>query len=279
MFNDDFKSRYKTIPFATYCRNHKKGVLNHNDTSILHNHREIEIITVLDGNAVIHIGRESNPIQKGDVIIIPPYTIHGATAFADKDFYHYCLSFDLSIIPDKKLQEELEKGFISTKKIIKAQDTAAPLLSQLVKNAFDAHNKQKQGWELQVIGNMSVFFGLLKEHNYIKTSSYPVTNDICRDIMDYITHNYAEDITSSSAAMEFNISKSYFCRIFKQNFGQSFQNYVNMYRTEKAKVMLKTTNLPISEIALQVGFNSFSFFSKTFREYSGVTPSEYRKRD
>ena len=93
-------------------------MLDHNDTSILHNHREIELITILDGNAVIHIGRESRPIQKGDVIIIPPYTLHGATTFFDKDFYHYCLSFDLSIIPDKKLQEELEKGFISTKKII-----------------------------------------------------------------------------------------------------------------------------------------------------------------
>ena len=279
MFNDDFKSRFTTIPFATYCRNHKKGVLDHNDTSILHNHREIEIIAILDGNAVMHIGRESRPVQKGDVIIIPPYTLHGATAFADKDFYHYCLSFDMSIIPDKKLQDSLEKGLISTEKIIKAQDTAAPLLSQLIKNAFNTHANQKEGWDLQVIGNMSTFFGLLKEHNYITKIEYNSNSDICRDIMDYISNNYSLDITSSSAAEKFSMSKSYFCRIFKQNFGQCFQNYVNMYRTEKAKVMLKTTNLPISEIALQTGFNSFSFFSKTFREYLGVTPSEYRKRD
>lgn len=279
MFNDDFKSRYKTIPFATYCRNHKKGVLDHNDTSIFHNHREIELITILDGNAVIHIGRESHPIQKGDVIIIPPYTLHGATTFSDKDFYHYCLSFDMSIIPDKKLQEELEKGFISTEKIIKAEDPAAPLLSQLIKDAFNTHAKQKEGWELQVVGNMSTFFGLLKEHSYITKTEYNSKSDICQDIMEYISNNYSIDITSSSAAEKFNMSKSYFCRIFKQNFGQCFQNYVNMYRTEKAKVMLKTTNLPISEIAMEVGFNSFSFFSKTFREYLGVTPSEYRKRD
>ena len=279
MFNDEFKSRYTTIPFATFFRNHTKNTLDHDDTSIMHNHKEIELIAVLEGKGAIHLDKTSYPIKQGDVIIIPPYTLHCATAFSEEPLMHYCLSFDMSLIPDPNLQESMEKGFVFVEKIIDAEDKNATLLSQLIKNAFDSHQRQEDGWELQVIGNMAVFFGLLKEHKFIEKAQYPDTNQICRDIMDYIANNYSENITSSFAAQEFNVSKSYFCRIFKQNFGQCFQNYVNMYRVEKAKVMLKTTNLPVSEIAMQVGFNSFSFFSKIFKEYMGTTPSLYRKTD
>jgi AraC-like DNA-binding protein len=73
------------------------------------------------------------------------------------------------------------------------------------------------------------------------------------------------------------MSHAYFCRRFRAEFGLRFMEYLAMYRVEKSKPLLRG-GLPISEIALAVGFRSFSHFTKTFRTYVGKTPSAYRAR-
>ena len=96
--------------------------------------------------------------------------------------------------------------------------------------------------------------------------------------MDYINKNYENNITSTDITTKLFINNSYFCRLFKKNFGSCFQNYLNMYRLEKSTVILKTTDLSVSEISQTVGFNSISYYSKLFKEIYGCSPSVYRKR-
>ena len=278
MFNDEFRLQYSRLRFATFWRKHKKGTVKQDITTLSHKHREMELMTILSGRAKICIDTKAYEIEKGDVVIISPYLLHNATIYSDFDFEHYCLCFDLKIIPDAGLGERLEKGFYKIDPIIKGGSGISKELVCCVKGAFDAHAQQKDGWELKVIGHLSVFFGLLKEgKNICREEENTEAADICYRIIDYIDKNYTEKITSADAAQALYMSKSYFCRIFKRNFGHCFQNYICMYRIEKAKILLKTTDLPVSDIAMQVGFNSFSFFSKMFKEYLQLTPSEYRK--
>lgn len=274
---DEFRLRYKTIPFATFCRNHKKNTLTENITSLSHKHREMELMAVLEGKARIYTDMQTYCVEKGDVVVISPYLMHNATIFADEDFKHYCLCFDLKILPDERLRENLEKGTVKVCRHIKGDTEISKELTECIVSAFNAHSEQKNGWELKVKGSMAVFFGVLLEHGLIeKTVKSSNSDDLCYRILDYIDKNYTQNITSSDAAEAFFVSKSYFCRIFKKNFGHCFQNYVCMYRTEKAKILLDTTDLPVSVISMQTGFNSFSYFSKVFKEFNGVSPTEYR---
>ena len=72
------------------------------------------------------------------------------------------------------------------------------------------------------------------------------------------------------------MNNSYFCRLFKKHFHCNFSDFINNYRIEKAKLFLEDTSLPISDIAIKCGFNSFSYFCKIFKLSVGLSPSAYR---
>ena len=83
---------------------------------------------------------------------------------------------------------------------------------------------------------------------------------------------YIEDL-----ALEANMNVQYFCRFFKSVIGKTPVEYINSYRIEKATELLQTETLSISNIALSVGIDNFSYFVKQFKKYKNCTPSQYRK--
>jgi len=275
MFRDEFKARYTTIPFAVYHARYE----NQKIESISHQHKEMEILTILEGNAVFYIDSVAYNVEKGDLLVIPPYSLHNAIIRDDKTFSHYCLCFDLSLIYDKKLCSQLESGDLTITPFISHEEEFAGRLSDNVINSYFACEEKKPGWEFNAIGNISVFFGCLTENNLISLPNLNKKNkNFCMHVMDYINKNYENNITSTDISTKLFMNNSYFCRLFKKNFGSCFQNYLNMYRLEKSTVILKTTDLSVSEISQTVGFNSISYYSKLFKEIYGCSPSEYRKR-
>lgn len=271
MFIDDFKIRYKTIPFATTCRDSKKNTLSKNIETLSHMHREMEILLVLEGEAGLNVNGNGYIIKKGDIVCIPPFVLHSYTIFADRDFKHNCLCFDLDLLYTKELKKDLEKGIVTTPFVFRDIKCFS-----LAEETFLINEEQKNGWELRIIGNLSSFFGILMENSLINNVLDNSKKNICRDIMELVAVNFACDITSFDIARELHINNSYFCRIFKKNFGCPFQKYLSVYRIEKAKLYLKNTDLPVSQIASSIGFNGFSYFGKIFKEYTGFTPLEYR---
>lgn len=92
-------------------------------------------------------------------------------------------------------------------------------------------------------------------------------------IMKERIHN---EITQEEVAHLVGMSRSYFSQCFKRFFGQSFSDILRQLRLEEAKRLLKQSNYSISEIAHYVGFEDAKYFSRTFKHYANVYPSEYR---
>ena len=97
-----------------------------------------------------------------------------------------------------------------------------------------------------------------------------------KQVIEYIHMNYAELIPLLALSEICFMSPNYFCRYFKQETGKTPVSFINEYRIEKACEMLSESELPVSEIALSVGFDNFSYFIRKFREYKGVTQKKYR---
>ena len=116
----------------------------------------------------------------------------------------------------------------------------------------------------------------LMKKSLIEKSETPDTN-FHKTVIDYVEKNLSKNITSTDIAKALHINHSYFCRLFKKNFNLCFQNYLALCRIEKAKSLLKNTDLSVSEIALKVGFNSISYFTKIFKKEVSLTPNQYRK--
>lgn len=94
-------------------------------------------------------------------------------------------------------------------------------------------------------------------------------------VLDYIHENYNKDISLKVIAGEFYVNSSYLGQMFKKEAGQLFSTYLNEYRIEKAKILLKTTKMKASHIAKEVGYSDANYFYKVFKKYTGVYPSEY----
>jgi two-component system response regulator YesN len=99
-----------------------------------------------------------------------------------------------------------------------------------------------------------------------------------RGIMDYVEKHYAEPITLYDVSESIYISTYYASRIFKQETGKNFVDYLNEVRLEKAKEFLSDVQYKIYEVADLIGVQDAHYFSRIFKKHTGVTPSEYRDR-
>jgi YesN/AraC family two-component response regulator len=96
--------------------------------------------------------------------------------------------------------------------------------------------------------------------------------------LEYIEKNYSEQISMSQAAEAIGLNPSYFSKMFSECAGISFLKFLTRYRMEKAIVMMKEGSEKIYEIAEKVGYTDYRVFSRNFREYCGVSPTDYRNR-
>ncbi|MBP1990448.1 helix-turn-helix transcriptional regulator [Paenibacillus eucommiae] len=128
-------------------------------------------------------------------------------------------------------------------------------------------------------GNMNVTavkqFLFSKFHNF---REYAVdTKDYTRKIDDFIAARYMDNFSLDEMADYTGISKQHLIHVCKKSYNRTPIEYLNEYRVEKAKHLLSNTSTKIAEIGLKIGFNSNSYFARVFKQYTGITPSEYRE--
>ena len=101
--------------------------------------------------------------------------------------------------------------------------------------------------------------------------------EVVRQIRSYLLEHYDEDIRLESLSQRFSVSKYHLQRVFKRYVGQSPLEFLSGVRMTRAKELLRTTDLPVSEIAYRVGMESASYFVSKFRAQEDITPNKYRK--
>jgi len=104
-------------------------------------------------------------------------------------------------------------------------------------------------------------------------------NKILNPAFEYIQNKYAQTISLEDMASLCNISTSYFSKLFKKTTNESLSGYVNKMRVNKAKEILINTDLAITNISSDLGFEDCGYFIKVFKKNEGVTPSVYRYRN
>lgn len=95
---------------------------------------------------------------------------------------------------------------------------------------------------------------------------------------DYINKKYMDEIGLTDVAEKVGLSTAYFSRLFKQETGENFIDYLIKIRMEKAKKLLEGSSAQAKEIGESVGYKKGKYFGKLFKNYTGYTPTEYRAR-
>ncbi len=100
---------------------------------------------------------------------------------------------------------------------------------------------------------------------------------VVRKAMAYLDEHYRETISLKDVARYLGISKEYLARCFHQEMGITLVIYLNRYRVNRAKTLLEQGGQSLTEVALEVGFSTSTYFSQVFRQEVGISPSEYER--
>lgn len=111
----------------------------------------------------------------------------------------------------------------------------------------------------------------------ISTSTQEDSISKLKKVIGYIKENYENKITLEELAKICYMSPNYFCNYFHKETGKTPIVFINEYRIQKASKLLSQSDISISEAAVKVGFDNFSYFIRKFKEYKGVTPKQYKE--
>ncbi|MBQ0027711.1 MAG: AraC family transcriptional regulator [Lachnospiraceae bacterium] len=112
----------------------------------------------------------------------------------------------------------------------------------------------------------------------ISTGSTDHTHHVIKKAIDYIENNFSKDISLDEISQELNLSSYYFSKLFKEEKGEGFVEYLNSRRISEAKELMKNQEKSIKEISNECGYADPNYFSRIFKKYTGMTPTEYRDK-
>ena len=110
-------------------------------------------------------------------------------------------------------------------------------------------------------------------HRYISSNSY------IQEAIDFMEQHIAEAFTIKEVSSHVHLNASYFSVLFKEETGNSFTDFLSTLRIEKAKMLLRDTELSLDDICEQIGIQSTSYFIKMFKKFEGVTPNQFRIKE
>ena len=271
MYNDSFRERYGKAPIAI------SSTENFTPTRS-HIHNEIEILYIVKGCSTIQISNNIFQAHAGDLFFVNPLDVHAIEINTTEPYCHHCVCFDCSLIADKKLADELQKGYIAIPHYFAANEGITASLSALFIGMHEAVNQNSVALLFEVTALVSMIFSLLINNNLL-INNLGGNNEtaFCSEVIFYISLHYFEKLTSKEVAQSLFYTQSHFCRKFRSIFGASFSEYLNMYRLLVAKEKLTTENKSVGAIAAECGFHSANYFTANFKKTFKITPLKYRK--
>ncbi|MBQ8802814.1 MAG: helix-turn-helix transcriptional regulator [Tyzzerella sp.] len=254
--NDSFYASYK-------CK-------VHNYKTHWHDFYEIHLIT--SGTICECINGHKIEMGPGWIYFLKPYDVHEYSS--DGPVAMYKIQFMIDIL-DSDIQKTLisDKYRLIMKLSDKEQASLIPFLSKIV----EERNSNKYG-RLKTIGHLMNCLAIELIRLSKKQTYHTSNSDTMVMALEYIHHNYTNNITMQEVADYVGLTPNYFCSKFHKEIGQSFKQYLRGLQLNHAATLLRVSDRSISTICEESGINSLAHFLKDFKTYYGMTPSQYRKQ-
>ncbi|MCF0187526.1 MAG: helix-turn-helix domain-containing protein [Bacteroidaceae bacterium] len=104
------------------------------------------------------------------------------------------------------------------------------------------------------------------------------SNSVISKAISYIENNFTKELSLDEVSRVVNVSPYYFSKLFKEEKGENFVEYLTRIRMEKAKQLLTTSDMSMKEICREIGYSDPNYFSRNFKKFTGMTPTEYARK-
>ncbi|MBR3978829.1 MAG: helix-turn-helix transcriptional regulator [Oscillospiraceae bacterium] len=255
-----------------------------------HYHDYFQISYVAKGALQHRQGTDCARLQAGEAFIIPPGFVHQVQPEHPATL-QYNLAFSEELFSSDFLQsgafrflQELRSHYDSG--AVQLQLRPVQWQSEILEMLMQCLLRQQTvpcAPELSAApGLVGSIVSILAQCYYDSTESQPWSSrdnlHMLRRCVAYVDAHFTEDLSPDSLSRQFAISRSVLCSAFHQRTGLSLHRYISQKRIQQAQLLIRTQeNMPLSEIAAQVGYEDSSTFYRNFRKLTGISPAQYRK--
>lgn len=278
--NTEFKSIKLDNPFnysnisssldisEIYTKFYQEKGTNYNFSGEKHSYWELTYVD--KGELLTTIDRVSYHLKQGDLIFYAPMQFHTQSTFEKISSSYLTINFKMNfnhadLLCNKIFSLKRDSYFIVTKLIeelsndnLYSNDLSLCYLKQLIIQMLRLDN--------------SYFHSKPTTH-----MQQTYENELLNDILLYIDNNIYEKISVSTLCEHFCISTSMLHSLFRKNMNNTAKNYINELKLSKSKELIRNSTHTLSEISEMLGFSSIHYFSKKFKSYFNISPTEYSK--
>lgn len=278
--NTEFKSITLDNPFnysnisssldisEIYTKFYQEKGTNYNFSGEKHSYWELTYVD--KGELLTTIDRVSYHLKQGDLIFYAPMQFHTQSTFEKISSSYLTINFKMNfnhadLLCNKIFSLQRDSYFIVTKLIeelsndnLYSNDLSLCYLKQLIIQMLRLDNS----------------------HFHSKPTTHmqqTYENELLNDILLYIDDNIYEKISVSTLCDHFCISTSMLHSLFRKNMNNTAKNYINELKLSKSKELIRNSTHTLSEISEMLGFSSIHYFSKKFKSYFNISPTEYSK--
>lgn len=247
-----------------------------------HEHSTYEMNLVIEGSQTFHIGGESYDQREGDLILSRPGELHSSKSGHGQPFTYFCFHFN---IDDKLFLPYLTDTMAYYPAESKLAISCRPYLDRLIEVAKNSKfSLQERMYVHTIMFELlgSLINALTERKDFQKLTNrninlaYQIAEKIeglvKRDNMTDIEHNGGID----DIASELNFSPSYCNKVFKKVYNMSPRQYLSFKKLNVSKTLLTKKEHSIEQVGYLMGYHDIAHFSRQFKRWTGLTPSQYR---
>ncbi|CAG7640223.1 helix-turn-helix domain-containing protein [Paenibacillus allorhizosphaerae] len=256
--------------------------------SYLHHHNFAEISYFFEGSGVESIDGVSHRLQPGTVSVVLPHQMHIIKCDSGRKLRKYCCMFDTELLfgkcEDKWFSDMLFGIGTHTPSFVDFLGTEAAQMKLIFEQLLHEYGETNRPGRLYMIRTklteallLFIRHGLAcRSSDTWDTRSTKEAPRLLWPLVKYVHSHYKENLSLKELSHRFDVSVPYISRVFKTYVGMGFVQYMHRLRIERATNMLLTTDMTITDIAFDVGFDNSRTFARVFRELKGKSAREYR---
>ncbi|MBB3701095.1 helix-turn-helix domain-containing protein [Flammeovirga yaeyamensis] len=250
-----------------------------------HYHNELELTYVLKSSGVRYIGNSIQQFQSGDLVLIGPSLPH---AWKNAKNYDQGASSVYIQWNADQFNNHLKNIKEFSKIDLLLEKANGGIMFPQSKITEEIGEKMKSLNQLSDMSRLIVFLDVLHQLSELKDysilsepidkTSFQKSSKRVDRIIHHIENHFQSPIQVDQMAELCCMTKSSFCKFFKNRFKKTFTQYLNEFRVHSICQELQETNEPITQIAMDCGYENMSYFHRQFKLIMGMTPAEYRRK-
>lgn len=283
--------RYYVEPATMSFHIHKQESKDPGVFAQAHMHTYVEMLYCISGEFRVRQNEKPYRLLPGDLIIITADTIHSVQALSQNQNSYHVIKFN-PILLYSIVQTESDMHFLqpftlqdtNVKKLFSKEELSQTEIPNILERIIEENNTQEFGYEFAIKGlfeQLAVnFVRYWKKHGELNRllGISSATLERCRGVLPVLWEQYQNPPSAAEMASRYYMSYSGFANVFRQLTGYSYLGYIQFIRIIKAKELLLTTKMSVTEIGQAIGFSTSSYFIEQFTKSQNISPGQYRKQ-